>query len=238
MSMKLILALAAIAVPVSAQLATTSTSGAAGTTAAQPGFPAASGAPIVAGPFGSGAVNVRPGFPGAPTRVPSGALSTPTLNPGAAMTPAPVIGASRFPPPGPGTVAPIVTDTGNGGLAGTTGPTVPNLSTFPVGTPPFVGNTVGQNFTPPFTNFPPSRALSVNLPPGATLQNQQSGLPSPVSPPPGLTPTAPVNTIGAPAGPEVGGGNGLGTPSVIVPSTAPLTPPAINPGARPPSVRR
>src|SRR5262249_19333829 len=142
-----------------------------------------------------------------------------------------------FPPPASGPVAPLVTNTGIGGFVDGA-PTVPEASTFPNGTPPFIGNTVGQDFVPPFTNFPPRRALSVDLPPGSPEQTNGFGLPNPVALPP-LAPTTPMNTIGAPSGSEVGTVGPIASPPVIAPPTAPPPRPLPprNPGARLPAIR-
>jgi hypothetical protein len=231
--MKALLVLATVALPISAQV--TIPSGTAPATTATPpagsvagaGTVPAAGAQTIAGPFGSGTVNLAPGL-------------TPINAAGASTLPAP----SRrldprigFPPPASGPVTPLVTNTGIGGFGGES-LSVPEASTFPNGTPPFIGNTVGEDFVAPATNFPPTRALSVDLPPGSQPQRNAFGLPNPVALPP-LAPTTPMNTVGAPSGSEIGRIGPVGAPAAVAPPTAPPPRPLPprNPGARLPAIR-
>jgi hypothetical protein len=231
--MKALLVLATVALPISAQVtipsgtapATTATPPA-GTVPAPAIVPAA-GAGTIAGPFGSGTVNLAPGL--APINPPS-----------ATTLPAPSAGLSPrigFPPPASGPITPLVTNTGIGGFGGET-LSVPEASTFPNGSPPFIGNTVGEDFVAPATNFPPTRALSVDLPPGSPAQTNAFGIRNPVAPPP-LAPITPMNTVGAPSGSEIGRVGPVAAPPTVAPPTAPpLRPlPPRNPGARLPAIR-
>jgi hypothetical protein len=206
-------------------------------------------APTIAGPANSGTVNIGSGNPGAPVN--PGALrgapppvvgqtfsrpiiSSP-LNPNA-PAPAPTLGF----PPAAGVITPTATNTGVGVFfdGSTFGP--PDARTFPPG-PTVIGNTVGQNFVAPATNFPQTRALSLNFPPGTVVRTNAFGAPEAIVPPPALVPTVPQNAVGAPAGSEVNRVGPIGTPPVIQPPTAPIPaplPPPRNPGARIPSVPR
>jgi len=248
--MKALFVFATIILPVSAQVVTSPRTG--GTTPSAPlapAFPAAGATPVtgtppvvppggatpqipvtgtvpaagaatIAGPFGSGTVHPAPGLP--------------PINPaGSPLT----VGAAPnsrlgFPPPASGPVAPVGTNTGIGGFGGQ------EASTFPVGSPPFIGNTVGENFVAPITNFPSQRALSVDLLPGSPAQTNAFGIPNPAALPE-IAPATPMNRIGAPAGSEMGRVGPMAAPPVIAPPTAPPARPLPprNPGARLPAIR-
>jgi hypothetical protein len=248
-----------MSVPLAAQVAAP-----AGGTAPPPVSSAPSTAkPTISGPAGSGTVTVPPGGSAIdpfnssgvmrPPRVPGTSFSRPPgtfngrvigQNP-LGSTPANTFGIapgqpvspSGFPPP-TGPVPPIVTNTGIGGFFGNV-PSPIESSTFPVGAPPFIGNTVGQNFVAPGTNFPPRRALSVTLPPGARVIRNQQGVPEAVVPAPGIIPAPGSSAVGVPGVNQTGSQAGRIVPPVI--PTAPIQPPppvVRNPGARIPPVVR
>lgn len=239
-----------LALPIAAQTAS-------GTAAARSGFSSGpAGAGTFSGTAGAGTATAPAGVgaAGALGQPPAGssAIGAPSAAAGRTFS-RPVLGAPPttrgldpagnvmtpgFPPPG-GTISPIVTNTGIGGFAGDTF-TPPEARTFPNGAPPFAGNTVGTNFVAPGTNFPPRRALSVNLPPGAAVQTNGFGVPEAVVPPPALIPSEPgtVNGVGAPGAIQSGSGVSQASPTVNFPPGSRPVPPARNPGARPPSVVR
>jgi hypothetical protein len=166
------------------------------------------------------------------------------INPAAAPNtlPAPSAGPNSqigFPPPALSPVTPLAPNTGTDGF-GRQNLNVPDVIAFPNGAPPFIGNTVGQNFVVPATNFPPTRVPDFGLPRGPRAQTNAFGVPSPVIPAPGLPPTTtPMNTVGAPSGSEVGRVGPVAAPPIIAPPKAPPLPPppSRNPGARLPAIR-
>lgn len=158
---------------------------------------------------------------------PAGA-GTLTIPPGTAARPANPGGLRGLPPPAVGRTfsRPVPSAPTNVVIRGFSPPAVTpgrlvatdaGIGGSPRG-PVSVGNTVGENFLASGTNFPPSRPISVNLPPGATVR---------------------TNGLGVAADAETGAANQAIPPPAVRPPAAPIPsppPPVRNPGARIPRV--
>jgi hypothetical protein len=226
MKVLLVLTIVSIALPMTAQLATTGA--APGTTGANPGTagvdpvttgPGAStkggvpatGAPAIPGP--ARPADARTGNGGSAGTTNAVENAFPSRNMAPALTPN-LDSAVRSPisalalPQGITTISPLTTNTG------ITGFTSHSALRFPA------KNTVGPVVAPP-ASFPSRPALSVSPPPDSWFPVGAVGTPKGfVSP--ALTPTTPMNTIGAPAGPEIGTLGPIGASGRA--STAPLSP--------------
>lgn len=218
---------------------------------AQPAAGTAGGgsiAPGSAGRAGVGAVN-SPGVgqpltgtrnpaqtpvtvPGRPVTVPGAPVQVEPLNPGGLRGLPPATAGRTFGRPViPGTTGgpmtntilpqPAPPNTLTNGLTGSTVDRFPEPLGFPPGSPVQVGNTVGTNFGR-LTSPVPREPVAVNLPPGARVVTNLTGVPEVVVPAPGIV------------GTSVGGATGLerGTRSGVIPGAVPTRPATTPRGVR------